>query len=208
MAARPYTAPQPLAGDCHDCPRPNSRMDIHPPTGDKEAMSSKYHIATRQEDQPPSPADATDPIASEILRGTSRMLIDSGLAPVAEFTLPNGRRADIAALDRGGVFTIVEIKSSLADFRSDQKWPEYAEYCDRFFFAVKPDFPCDILPASCGLILADRYGAEIVRPAAALPPLPAARRKVLMQRFARTAALRLAVIFDPELKTRSEAKEA
>jgi hypothetical protein len=183
-------------------------MDFNPSTGDKEAMSSKYHIAATQEDRTPSPTGVTDPVASEILRGTSRMLIDSGLAPVAEFTLPNGRRADIAALDRGGVFTIVEIKSSLADFRSDQKWPEYAEYCDRFFFAVKPDFPCDILPASCGLILADRYGAEIVRPAAELPPLPATRRKVLMLRFARTAAVRLATIFDPELKNRSEAKEA
>lgn len=171
-------------------------------------MSTKYLIATPQEVQTPPPADGIDPIASEILRGTSRMLVDSGLAHIAEFTLPNGRRADIAAVDRGGVFTIVEIKSSLADFRSDQKWPEYAEYCDRFFFAVKPGFPCDVLPPGCGLILADRYGAEIVRPASEMPPLPAARRKVLMLRFARTAALRLAAVFDPELKTRSEAKEA
>ncbi|MBA4131210.1 MAG: DNA repair protein MmcB-related protein [Hyphomicrobium sp.] len=150
---------------------------------------------------------SSDPVALEILRGTARMLIDAGLTPIAEFTLPNGRRADIAALDRTGILTIIEIKSSLADFRSDQKWPEYAEYCDRFFFAVKPDFPREILPAACGLILADRYGAEILRPAAPAPPLTAARRKVLTLRFARTASLRLAAVIDPGLKARSEAKD-
>jgi hypothetical protein len=155
----------------------------------------------------PDASLSSDPIALEILRGTARMLIDAGLTPISEFTLPNGRRADIAALDRNGSLTIVEIKSSLADFRADQKWPEYADYCDRFFFAVKPDFPRDVLPGACGLILADRYAAEILRPAAAAPPLPAARRKVLTLRFARTAALRLAAVIDPGLKARSEAKD-
>lgn len=150
---------------------------------------------------------SADPIALEILRGTSRMLIDAGLTPISEFSLPNGRRADIAAIDRNGSLTIVEIKSSLADFRADQKWPEYAAYCDRFFFAVKPDFPREVLPATCGLILADRYGAEILRPAEPAPPLPAARRKSLILRFARSAALRLAAAVDPGLKARSEAKD-
>ncbi len=153
-----------------------------------------------------APLDS-DPIALEILRGTTRMLIEAGLTPISEFTLPNGRRADIAALDRNGALTIVEIKSSLADFRSDQKWPEYADYCDRFFFAVKPDFPREVLPEACGLILADRYAAEILRPAAPAPPLPAARRKVLTLRFARTAALRLAAVSDPGIRARSEAKD-
>jgi hypothetical protein len=151
---------------------------------------------------------AADPVALDILRGTSRMLIDAGATPISEFTLPNGRRADIAALDRDGTLTIVEIKSGLADFRSDQKWPEYAEYCDRFYFAVKPEFPREVLPETCGLILADRYGAEILRPACAAPALPAARRKVLTLRFARTAALRLAAMQDPAIRTRSEAKDA
>lgn len=135
------------------------------------------------------------------------MLIDAGLTPIAEFTLPNGRRADITALDRDGTITIVEIKSSLADFRSDQKWPEYSDYCDRFYFAVKPDFPREILPPDCGLILADRYGAEILRPAMAAAALAPARRKVLTLRFARVAALRLAAVADPALRNRSEAKE-
>jgi hypothetical protein len=150
---------------------------------------------------------AADPIAVEILRGTSRMLIDAGLTPLPEFTLPSGRRADIAALDRDGTITIVEIKSSVADFRSDQKWPEYAEYCDRFYFAVKPEFPREILPENCGLILADRYGAEILRTAQEAPPLPAARRKLLTLRFARVATLRLAAVADPAVIIRSEASE-
>jgi hypothetical protein len=159
----------------------------------------------------PNPAGETplaaDPVALAILRGTSRMLIDAGLTPISEFSLPNGRRADIAAIDRDGTLTIVEIKSSLADFRSDQKWTEYAGYCDRFYFAVTPEFPRHVLPDDCGLILADRYAAEILRPAKPAPPLAPARRKVLTLRFARTAALRLAATIDPALKARSEAKE-
>jgi hypothetical protein len=183
-------------------------MDIRPGSGDKEAMTIEDDKKVPQQTTIPLPPEGLDPVASEILRGTSRMLIDTGLTPIAEFNLPSGRRADIAALDRDGVFTIIEIKSSLADFRSDQKWPEYAAYCDRFYFAVRPDFPRDVIPADCGLILADRYGAEIVRQAAQSPPLAPARRKVLTLRFARTAALRLAATFDPEMKARSEAKEA
>jgi hypothetical protein len=178
-------------------------MDNPAPSRDNGQMSVPEKSPASLEENPLS----ADPIAVEILRGTSRMLIDAGLTPVAEFTLPNGRRADIAALDRAGTITIVEIKSSLTDFRSDQKWPEYGEYCDRFFFAVKPDFPRDVLPERCGLILADRYGAEILRPAEDAPALPPARRKVLILRFARVAALRLAAIADPALKGRSEAKD-
>jgi len=185
-------------------------VDITRRSGEKGGMTMPKPPVPSPDD--PAPAAGAeriiaDPVALDILRGASRLLIDNGLMPIAEFTLPNGRRADIAALDRDGRITIVEIKSSLADFRTDQKWPEYADYCDRFFFAVKPEFPREILPEHCGLILADRYGGEIVRPACAAPPLPAARRKALTLRFARTAALRLAIVADPGLKDRSEAKE-
>lgn len=183
-------------------------MDIRPGSGDKEVMTIDDDNTSPQQTTIPGPPEAFDPIATEILRGTSRMLIDTGLAPIAEFVLPSGRRADIAALDRDGLITIVEIKSSLADFRSDQKWPEYAAYCDRFYFAVRPDFPRDVIPADCGLILADRYGAEIVRQAAKSPQLPPARRKMLTLRFARTVAIRLAATLDPEVKARPEAKDA
>lgn len=180
-------------------PKPTSRPD-EPPASPPAAQAVPGGID-------PAHETAADPIAIEILRGTSRMLVEGGSMPIAEFTLPTGRRADIAAIDRNGLVTIVEIKSSLADFRSDQKWPEYAEFCDRFYFAVKPDFPRDVLPPDCGLILADRYGAEIVRPAQAAPALPAARRKALTLRFARTAALRLALRNDATLTGRSEAKD-
>ena len=155
------------------------------------------------------PQDATaDPIAEEIRKGVSRLFVVNGQMPIAEFTLPNGRRADIAALDREGILTIVEIKSSIADFRSDSKWPEYLDYCDALYFAVKPDFPSEILPGTCGLILADRYGGEIVRgPSPEHSKLVPARRKALTLRFARTAALRLAIRQDPALNARSEAKD-
>lgn len=125
------------------------------------------------------------------------MMLSLGLATLTEVTLANGRRADVMGITDKGEFWIVEIKSSIADFRADSKWPEYAEFADRLFFAVAPDFPVEILPETTGLILADAYGAEIVREAPAHPLSPA-RRKALTMRFARVAALRLHYAADPE----------
>jgi hypothetical protein len=136
--------------------------------------------------------------ALAIARGARRCLLAHGLATITEFTLASGRRADLAALSDNGEIWIVEIKSSLADFRADQKWAEYRDFCDRLFFAVANDFPVDVLPVDCGLILADRYGAEIVRPAPEHKLAPA-RRKAVVHRFARVAALRLHGLADPEI---------
>ena len=124
-----------------------------------------------------------------LTRGVMRMFIDLGLSPLAEFNLANGRRADIAALDRRGRLTIVEVKSCRADFEADQKWPDYLGFCDRFYFAVDLTFPMEHLPIDEGLIVADAYGATIKRPAEERP-LVAARRKAVTLRFARQAARR------------------
>lgn len=137
------------------------------------------------------------PAAAAIARGTRRMLLSLGFATVTELPLANGRRADIVALSEKGEIWILEIKSSVADFRADSKWHEYDDYCDRLFFAVAPEFPIDILPAETGLVLADAYGAETVRDAP-LKSLPAPRRKVMIQRIARAAALRLHYLSDPD----------
>lgn len=136
------------------------------------------------------------PRALEICRGVIRLLADHGLACIAELPLPNGRRADVVGLSPDGEIWIVEIKSSIEDFRADQKWPEYREFSDRLFFAVAPDFPVDILPADTGLVLADRYGGEIVR-ASPEQRLAGARRKSMTLRFARAAAARLCYALDP-----------
>lgn len=138
------------------------------------------------------------PAAAAIARGTRRLMLSLGFATVQELTLANGRRADIVAVSDKGEIWIVEVKSCIADFRSDGKWPEYEAFSDRLLFAVAPDFPVEILPATTGLVLADAYGAEIVREAP-LTPLPGARRKAMTLRFARAAALRLQAIGDPEL---------
>jgi len=119
------------------------------------------------------------------------------MAPVSEVSLANGRRADIAAVAASGEIWIVEIKSSIEDFRTDQKWPEYRDYCDRLFFAVAPAFPREILPADTGLVIADRYGGEIVR-AAPEHKLAGARRKAVTLRLVHTAAFRLQAAIDPE----------
>ncbi|MGE0023461.1 MAG: MmcB family DNA repair protein, partial [Hyphomicrobium sp.] len=108
------------------------------------------------------------------------------------------RRADVVGLAPDGGLWIVEIKSCLEDFRSDQKWPEYREFCDRLFFAVGPDFPREILPEEAGLMIADRYGGEIVRAAPELR-LPAPRRKAMTLRIARASSSRLSILLDPTL---------
>lgn len=135
--------------------------------------------------------------ATEIARGSSRVLALHGLRAIPELTLANGRRADLTAIGERGEIWIVEIKSSIEDFRVDQKWPDYRDFCDRLFFAVAPDFPQEILPPDTGLIVADRYGGEVVRPAPE-HPLAGARRRAMLQRFARVAAGRLMTLADPE----------
>jgi hypothetical protein len=113
-----------------------------------------------------------------------------------ELTLPNGRRDDVVAMSASCDVLIVEIKSCLLDYRTDAKWQEYPDYCDRLYFAVRADFPCEVIPEGAGLILADRYGAELVWEGIE-ERLPAARRKAMMLAFARAAALRLQQHLDP-----------
>jgi hypothetical protein len=134
--------------------------------------------------------------AAEICRGTCRALAQLGYATLAEFPLASGRRADIMALGRGGDFLIVEVKSSVADFRSDRKWPDYADWCDRLYFAVAPGFPNALIPVECGLVVADAFGATILREAPERR-LGAARRKAVMLRFALAGAGRLRRLLDP-----------
>ena len=114
---------------------------------------------------------------------------------MTEVPLDGGRRADIMAIDARGNIVIVEIKVSRADLLGDGKWFDYLDHCDRFFWAVGPDFPADLLPDDCGLILADAWGGEMMRPAP-LQPLAPARRKVVTRMFARQAALRLTQLRD------------
>lgn len=130
-------------------------------------------------------------VTEAVTRGAVRLLRALGYAALTEVALPNGRRADVMALGPKGEFAIVEVKSSLEDFRADGKWPEYLPFCDAFFFAVDPEFPREVLPDEPGLICADGYGGAVLRPAPDLPLAPA-RRKALTLSFARLAAQRVA----------------
>lgn len=134
--------------------------------------------------------------ASHIARGAMRLFANMGFASVCEVPLPNGRRADVVGLSPKGDLWIAEIKSSVVDFQTDQKWPEYWECCDRLYFAVSPDFPLDLLPATTGIIVADRFGGEIIRPVADIR-LPSHRRRAMTLRFAGIAAARLHSLADP-----------
>jgi hypothetical protein len=146
---------------------------------------------------PAVPGALAEPLTALLLaRGVCRELQLLGYASLLEVALANGRRADVMALGGGGEIAIVEIKSSLADFRADRKWPEYWEFCDRLFFAVAADFPRDILPEECGLIVADPFGAAMLRPSP-VRKLGGARRRAVTLRFARLGAQRLRRTLDP-----------
>lgn len=127
--------------------------------------------------------------ATQIADGAARVFYSLGFVTLFEFTLANHRRADLCCLGPKGQITIVEVKSSVADFKSDEKWPEYAPYCDEFYFAVGQDFPQELIPNEVGLIIADAFGGAVIR-----TPEPhilkAARRKAVTLKFARMAAER------------------
>ena len=137
------------------------------------------------------------PTAAAIARGTARLLRAHGYSVVSELPLPSGRRADLVALGGDGEILIVEIKSSVADFRADQKWMEYRLHCDRLYFATVAAVPRDIFPEDAGLIVADTFGASIVCDAPE-HRLAATRRRSVMLRFAHAAALRLQALADPQ----------
>jgi len=134
--------------------------------------------------------------AQNICRGVRRLLRATGFSSVTELPLIDGRRADIVAVNSDGVLLIIEIKSSIADFRADRKWRDYVTQCDRLYFAIPHDFPREIIPEDAGLIVADRFGAEIVREPAPRPLSPPTRR-AMMLRFAIAAADRLHRLADP-----------
>jgi len=135
--------------------------------------------------------------ALTVARGTTRLLHQLGFSAVSELPLPSGRRADLVALNDKGDVWIVEIKSSIEDFRADQKWQDYRAHCDRLFFATTLAVPCEIFPRDTGLIVADAFGAQLMCEAPE-HRLHAATRKSLMLSFARCAALRLQSLADPQ----------
>lgn len=131
-----------------------------------------------------------------LARGVARYLTSFNMVTIEEFVPIKGKRVDIMALGPKGELWVVECKSSRADFMSDQKWDGYLDWCDRYFWAVDQDFPTDLLPSDTGLIIADAYYGEILRPAPE-HKLNAARRKAVIQKFATVAARRLHAIRDP-----------
>lgn len=146
-------------------------------------------METADQPLPPMPGQ-------RLARGVARALRDMGFVSVEEMGLTTGLRVDLMALGRKGEVWIIECKSSRADFMADRKWQGYLPWCDRFFWAVDADFPTTLLPKGSGLMLADAYGAEIIRMGPDTPLAPA-RRKAVVQSFARHAALRLQALRDP-----------
>lgn len=133
-----------------------------------------------------------------LARGVCRHLSTHGMVTVEELVPSSGLRVDVMALSPKDEVWVIECKSSRVDFQTDNKWQGYLEWCDRYFWAVDADFPTELLPRETGLIIADQYDAEIIRPAP-LDKMAAARRKVMIRKFAFHAARRLQDYRDPRL---------
>jgi hypothetical protein len=144
-----------------------------------------------------------EPAAQSVARGICRLFARNDIWCLTEMPLRNGRRADLMGIDPKGRIVIVEIKVSRADLLGDGKWPDYLDHCDRFYWGLSPELDRsalegpDFLPDRCGVIVADAYDAEILRPAPSRP-LAAARRKGGVERLARTALRRQLVSLDPD----------
>lgn len=147
--------------------------------------------------------------AQAVARGICRLFARNDIWCLEEMPLRSNRRADLMGIDPKGQLVIVEIKVSRADLLGDGKWTDYLDHCDRFYWGLAPhlDRACletpDFLPGRCGVIVADSYDAEILRPAATVP-LAAARRKAETERLARTALRRQLALIDPHLEVRSD----
>ena len=136
------------------------------------------------------------PHARTVQRGVGRLLLGLGFSVLYELPLASGRRADVTGLSPGGDVWIVEIKSSVEDLRADRKWPDYRMHCDRLFFATHAGVPAEVFPPDEGLIVADGFGAEILREARE-ERMAAATRRAMLLRFAHAAARRFHVLLDP-----------
>lgn len=154
-------------------------------------------------DTPSIAAAGVNPPATDVARGVRRLFARNDIWCLPEMPLRGGRRADLMGVDRKGNVVIVEIKVARADLLGDAKWPDYLDHCDRFYWALPPGLdraPLDsdnFRPDACGIIVADAYDAEIVRPAP-LKPLAAARRKVEVAALARAAMRRMTMAEDSE----------
>lgn len=135
-------------------------------------------------------------MTGRLTRGVRRALAERGYATLVETRLKNGRRADVMAINETGEILIIEIKSSVADFRADQKWRDYLDFCDALYFAVDDAFPTDLIPEGCGLMIADAFGAAILRPAPVVTLHPSRRRSLILA-FALAAGSRLHRLEDP-----------
>jgi hypothetical protein len=140
--------------------------------------------------------------SAAVARGIARLFARNDIWAMPEMPLRNGRRADLMGIDARGCVVIVEIKTARSDLLGDAKWPDYLEFCDRFYWGLPPELDraclegADFRPDCCGIIVADGYDAEILRPAPSRP-LAAARRKVEVERLARAALRRQVVAADP-----------
>src|SRR5260370_42222409 len=139
---------------------------------------------------PPLARQARPDITIAVCRGACRLMRQAGYSVLSEMPLPDGRRADIFAVGATGELIIVETKSSIEDWRVDEKWPEYLDWCDQLYIAVPVDFPQALIPEELGLIVADAYGGEILRHPAKRP-VAAAQRKSLLIACSRRASGRL-----------------
>ncbi len=139
------------------------------------------------------------PVAAGVQRGVRRLFVRTRPRHPAEFTLGQRKaRRPHRARARTARSRIIEIKSSVVDFRADRRWPDYEDFCDRFYFAV-PETGALRHPArDRGLIVADSFGAAVLRALRPTVRLAGARRQAVTLRLPMPAAALLHSLADPD----------
>lgn len=105
--------------------------------------------------------------------------------------LPWGkRRADVIGCKLNGDLVVIEVKSCVADFRTDSKWTEYFPFCDRFYLAFTEKTAKKIssnsellgrIPKRVGILVLDEKSGYMrtIKPAKRVLVEPETRLKIL-----------------------------
>ena len=120
----------------------------------------------------------------------ARSYYEQGDGVLREFKLRVKRRVDLITLNDEGLITIIEIKSSVSDFRSDKKWNEYIDWADQFYFGVGHNFPIDILPKEHGIITTDGFDIYEAQ-TSPVQKLNGSRRNTMVRKLSKASMRRI-----------------
>lgn len=95
----------------------------------------------------------------------------SNIIVFKEVELSPHLRCDILCITYEEQVIIIELKTCKQDFKSDNKWQKYMDYCDYFYFFSPRDIvPIDEIDNKVGLLYLDGNNVITIREASRLRP--------------------------------------